>query len=152
MAGGWGYSIHAPLEIPAEPLLRYLDDDMPEVADPSDLPKPDAINVDTSLLRRLNKAMPEMPGGNITERGRMQDAAEFAAAMGNAFAVTKSYNEYYAKRAEAKGRATERAAQHKPNSATNRGRMATQRNKRYEKGSGLNAAFAFGYHPYKSMY
>lgn len=152
MAGGWGFSVTRPLEIPAEPALRYLADDMPEVADPSELPKPDEKTVDIELLRRLNKAMPEMPGGNITERGRMEDAAEYAAAMGNAFAITKSYNKYYARRAEAKNRAASRAARHKPNSATNRGRAATNRNKRYEKGSGLNAAFAFGYHPYNSMY
>ena len=151
MAGGWGYSVQAPMEIPQEPPLRYLDDDFPESIDPAELPKPEDVNVDMFMLRRLNKAMPPKPGGDIEQAGRMEEAAKYAAAMGQAYGITKQYNKFYAKRAEAKGRAMERAAQHKPNSATNRGRVNSNRNKRVEKGTGFNAAYAFNYHPYQSM-
>lgn len=108
MAGGWGYSVQQPMEVPQEPPLRYMDDDMPEVQSPAELPLPDSANTDISLLRRLNKALPEKPGGEIQQRGRMEDAAEYAAAMGQAYAITKQYNKIYAARARAKGRATER--------------------------------------------
>ena len=53
MAGGWGYTVQAPMEIPQEPPLRYMDDDMPEVKNPTELPIPEAKNTDTNMLRRF---------------------------------------------------------------------------------------------------
>jgi hypothetical protein len=152
MAGGWGYTVQAPMEVPQEPPYRYLDDDMPEVQSPSDLPLPDAPNVDTSRLRILNKAMPRKPGGEIQERGRMEAAAEYAGAMGEAYAITKAYNKAYARRAKAKGRAMERAAQHRPNQATNAGKKYDNRNDAYSRYSTFRAAQAFGHHPHDGMY
>ncbi len=150
MAGGWGYTVQAPMEVPQEPPLRYLDDDMPEVQSPAELPLPDAPNVDTSRLRILNKAMPRKPGGDIEQRGRMQDAAEYAAAMGQAYAITKSYNKAYAQRAKAKGRAAERISKTAGN--TGSGLPRSNRNKAIERNSMQRSAQAYGYNPWSSMY
>ena len=78
MAGGWGYSVQAPMEVPQEPPVRYLDDDMPGAVDPREQPLPEMKNTDTNMLRRLNKALPPRPGGEVTMKGRMEDAAEYA--------------------------------------------------------------------------
>lgn len=150
MAGGWGADVRRPMEVPMELPLRYMDDDMPEVADPSELPLPDAPNVDTSLLRRLNKALPEKPGGDIEQRGRMQDAAEYAAAMGQAYAITKSYNKAYAARAKAKGKAAERISKTVGN--TGSGLPRSNRNKAIERDAMQRSAQAYGYNPWGSMY
>lgn len=131
MAGGWGYSVQSPMEVPQDPPLRYMDDDMPEVTSPGELPLPDAPNIDTALLRRLNKALPEKPGGDIEKIGRMQDAAEYAAAMGQAYAITKQYNQAYAARARAKGRAAERIS--KTVGRTGSGLPRSKQNKAIEK-------------------
>ena len=152
MAGGWGYTVQAPMEVPQEPPLRYLDDDMPEVKDPQDQPLPEMKNTDTNMLRRLNKALPPKPGGDIEQRGRMQDAAEYAAAMGQAFAITKSYNQAYAARAKAKGRATERIAKRMPKGALNAGKGRSYRNSAMERYAMQRGAQAFGYNPYNAMY
>ena len=150
MAGGWGYSVHQPMEVPQEPPLRYMDDDMPEVQSPNELPLPESPNVDTALLRRLNKAMPKKPGGDITMQGRMQDAAELAAAMGQAYGITKMYNKAYARRAKAKGRAAEHAS--KSAGSTGSGLPRSNRNKGVERNSMQRAAQAFGYNPWSAMY
>ena len=152
MAGGWGYTVQAPMEIPQEPPLRYLDDDMPEVQSPGELPLPDAPNVDTSRLRILNKAMPRKPGGEIQQRGRMEDAAEFTAAMGNAYAITKSYNKTYAARAKAKGRAQERMSKTYSKDGVEYGNSRSNRNKAIERNSMQQASRAFGYNPWYAMY
>ena len=152
MAGGWGAPIQRPMEVPAEPPLRYMDDDMPEVKSPAELPLPDAPNVDTALLRRLNKALPEKPGGDIEQRGRMQDAAEYAAAMGQAYGITKAYNKAYAQRAKAKGRATERIAKREPKAGVNAGKGRSNFNKSIERRSMVNAAKSYGYNPWAAMY
>ena len=152
MAGGWGYTVQAPMEIPQEPPLRYMDDDMPEVKNPTELPIPEAKNTDTNMLRRLNKALPPKPGGDIEQRGRMQDAAEYAAAMGQAFAITKSYNQAYAARAKARGKATERMAKREPAAGVNAGKNRSNRNRAIERYSMQRGAQAFGYNPYGAMY
>jgi hypothetical protein len=152
MAGGWGYPVTGPMEVPQEPPLRYLDDDMPEVKSPGELPLPDAPNVDTSRLRILNKAIPRKPGGEIQERGRMEAAAEYAAAMGNAYAITKSYNKAYAQRAKAKGRAQERASKTYSKGAVNYGKGKSNQNRAIERNSMQRSAQAFGYNPWAAMY
>ena len=152
MAGGWGADVRVPMEVPQEPPLRYLDDDMPEVKDPQDMPLPEMKNTDTNMLRRLNKALPPKPGGDIEQRGRMQDAAEYAAAMGQAFAITKSYNQAYAARAKAKGRAAERISKRMPKGALNAGKGRSYRNLAMERYAMQRGAQAFGYNPYNAMY
>ena len=152
MAGGWGYTVQAPMEVPQEPPLRYLDDDMPEVQSPGELPLPDAPNVDTNRLRQLNKAMPRKPGGDIEQRGRMEEAAKYAAAMGNAYAITKSYNKAYAARAKAKGRANERMSKTYSQDAVNYGKRRSNSNRAIERNSMNNAARSFGYNPWAAMY
>ena len=152
MAGGWGYTVQAPMEIPQEPPLRYMDDDMPEVKNPQDQPLPEMKNTDTNMLRRLNKALPPKPGGDIEQRGRMQDAAEYAAAMGQAFAITKSYNQAYAARAKAKGKAAERISKRMPKDALNAGKSRSYRNLAMERYAMQRGAQAFGHHPYGAMY
>ena len=99
------------MEIPQEPPLRYLDDDMPEVKSPGELPLPEAPNVDTSRLRILNKAMPRKPGGEVQQRGRME---ELLLSMLNCYGrmhmqLLRPTTRAYARRAKAKGRAMERA-------------------------------------------
>ena len=150
MAGGWGASVQRPMEVPAEPPLRYMDDDMPEVQSPTELPLPDAPNVDTALLRRLNKALPQKPGGDIEQRGRMEEAAKYAAAMGQAYAITKAYNKAYARRAKAKGRAAERISKKAGN--TGSGLPRSDRNKGMERYAMQQAARAYGYNPWNAMY
>ena len=150
MAGGWGYTVQAPMEIPQEPPLRYLDDDMPEVQSPNELPLPDAPNVDTSRLRILNKAMPRKPGGEIQERGRMEAAAEYSQAMGEAYGITKAYNKAYARRAKAKGRANERLS--KRVGDTSQGKSRSNYNKSIERQSMVQAARSYGYNPWHAMY
>jgi hypothetical protein len=152
MAGGWGYPVNGPMEIPQEPPFRYLAEDMPEVQDPRDFPMPEAPNVDTNRLRQINKALPPRPGGTVVMKGRMEEAAAEAFAMGQAFAITKSYNKAYANRAKAKDRAITRAMKHRPGQAVDSGRKQSNRNKSMEKYAGFQSAQAFGYHPYASMY
>ena len=149
MAGGWGYTVQAPMEIPQEPPLRYLDDDMPEVQSPNELPL-------RCTKRRyfkatyLNKAMPRKPGGEIQERGRMEAAAEYSAAMGEAYGITKAYNKAYARRAKAKGRANERLS--KRVGDTSQGKSRSNYNKSIERQSMVQAARSYGYNPWHAMY
>ena len=96
--------------------------------------------------------MPPKPGGDIEQRGRMQDAAEYAAAMGQAFAITKSYNQAYAARAKARGKATERMAKREPAAGVNAGKNRSNRNRAIERYSMQRGAQAFGYNPYGAMY
>ena len=152
MAGGWGATVQAPMDYGQEPPLRYLDDDMPEVKSPGELPLPDAPNVDTSRLRVLNKAMPRKPGGDITTSGRMEAAAEYSNAMGNAYAITKAYNKAYAQRAKAKGRAHERMSKTYSKSGVEYGNSRSARNKGIERNSMVRAAKSYGYNPWHSMY
>ena len=152
MAGGWGYTVQAPMEVPQEPPLRYLDDDMPEVQSPGELPLPDAPNVDTSRLRILNKAMPRKPGGEIQQRGRMEAAAEYADAMGSAYAITKAYNKAYARRAKAKGRAQERMSKTYSKDGVNYGKSKSYQNRAIERNSMQRAAQSYGYNPWAAMY
>ena len=152
MAGGWGYPVNGPMEIPQEPPYRYMAEDLPEVQDPKDLPMPEAPNVDTSRLRQINKALPPRPGGTVVMKGRMEEAAADAFAMGQAFAITKSYNKAYANRAKAKNRVQERISKTYSQGAVSQGKNRSNRNKAVERNSMINAARSYGYNPWSAMY
>lgn len=152
MAGGYGYTVQAPLEIPQEPPLRYLDDDLPEVLSPYDMPLPEIKDASAQFLRVKNKALPAKPGGDIERRGRMEEAAELAFGMRQAFAITKQYNKINRARAKAKGKAQERLAQHRPKQSLKSGKKYANRNKAMERYSSFRAAGTYGHHPYDGMY
>lgn len=152
MAGGWGASVQAPMEIPREKPHRYLGQDLPVTNNPrqTELPVIRDSSAQTALL--ATKAMPSMPGGKITQSGRMEEAAEYAYAMGKAFGITKAYNKAYAARAKAKGRANERMSKTYSKDSVNYGKSRSHRNKAIERNSMNNAARSFGYNPWSAMY
>ncbi len=90
MAGGWGASIHAPMEIPREKPHRYLGRDLPATQNPQQTELPIIRDSSVETARLATKAMPSMPGGQITQSGRMEEAAEYAYAMGQAFGLPSS--------------------------------------------------------------
>ena len=152
MAGGWGASVQVPMEIPREQPHRYLGQDLPVTSNPQQtaLPVIRDSSAQTALL--ATKAMPSMPGGKITQSGRMEEAAEYAYAMGQAFDITKTDNQRSASIAKAKDKAQTRLTKHSAKDAVSGGRVRGNFSKRREKGSGFRAAQTFGYHPYGSMY
>lgn len=152
MAGGWGASVQAPMEIPREKPHRYLGRDLPETRNPRQAELPIIRDSSAETARLATKAMPSMPGGQITQSGRMEEAAEYAYAMGQAFGITKFYNKRSAIRAKAKNKAKTRLTKHRPKDAVKGGRGRGNFSKRREKNSGFRAAQTFGYHPYGSMY
>ena len=152
MAGGYGYSVQVPMEVPQDPPLRYLDDDMPEVVFPREMPLPEIKDASAQFLRVKNKALPEKPGGDIERRGRMEEAVELAEGMRVAFGITKQYNKLNRARAKAKGKAQERLAQHRPKDSIKSGKKYANRKKSMERYSSFRAAGTYGHHPYDGMY
>ncbi len=107
MAGGWGASVQAPMEVPQETFNRYLAADMPEDRVlPMELPPIE--DASTTASRIETKAMPPMRGGDISTKARMEEAAALAQGMGVAFATTKAYNRRSRAIAKAKGKAQAR--------------------------------------------
>lgn len=152
MAGGWGASVQAPMEIPREKPHRYLGRDLPVTSNPRQTELPVIRDSSVGTARLATKALPSMPGGKITQSGRMEEAAEYAFAMGQAFGITKSYNQRSAAIAKAKNKAQTRLTKHRARDAVKGGRGRSNFSKSREKGAGFRSAQTFGYHPYGSMY
>ena len=152
MAGGWGATVQVPMEVDPELFNRYLADDMPEVVFPREMPMPEMKDASAAELRVKNKALPRKPGGEITTRGRMEDAAEMAAAMGAAFEITKAYNQKSKSIAKAKGKAQARLSKTYGKESLKGGKKRSRYNKGIERQSMRRAAQYYGYNPYYAMY
>ena len=90
MAGGFGYTVTAPMELPPE-----VDRSPYGVANPDLAELPEIVDSSLSGLRlqgTLAKALPGMPVVDIGGTIRQEEAEELAVGMRNAFAVTKAYN------------------------------------------------------------
>ena len=110
MAGGYGFTVQAPMEIPQDPGPQYLREDMPEVVNPGELPIDSLKDVSTSLLRAKSKALPPMAAIESLDRGRQQEAVETMYATGVAFATSKQQEQYQRAKARARGRQAEQMA------------------------------------------
>ena len=110
MAGGYGFTVEAPMEIPQDPGPQYLREDMPEVVNPGELPIASLSDTSTSLLRAKSKALPPMKAIESLDRGRQQEAAETMYATGVAFATSKAQERYQRAKAKARGRQAEQMA------------------------------------------
>ena len=110
MAGGYGFTVEAPMEIPQDPGPQYLRDDLPEVVNPGELPIASLSDISTSLLRAKSKALPPMKAIESLDRGRQQEAAETMYATGVAFATSKAQERYQRAKAKARGRQAEQMA------------------------------------------
>ena len=152
MAGGWGSSVQVPMEVAPELFNRYLGDDFPEVVGPREAPLPEMKDASAAELRVKNKALPRKPGGDIEMRGRMEDAAETAAAMGQAFGITKAYNRRSRSIAKAKGKAQARLSKTYGKDALSAGKSRSRYNRSVERQSMNRAANYYGYNPYGAMY
>ena len=151
MAGGWGASVQVPMEVAPEQYNRYLAADMPEdMVLPMELPE--MKDASAAELRVKNKALPRKPGGDIEMRGRMEDAAETAAAMGQAFGITKAYNRRSRSIAKAKGKAQARLSKTYGKDALGAGKSRSRYNRSVERQSMNRAAKYYGYNPYYAMY
>jgi hypothetical protein len=100
MAGGWGGPIFQPMVIPQDPPSEMMPEQtalptLKVVADAS-IPKP---------------AKPAMKNEFTMSSGRRAEAEAFAAAMGNAFYITRQQNKRQKAKARARGRAAQRAAE-----------------------------------------
>ena len=151
MAGGWGASVQAPMEVLPQQWNRYLDADMPEDR-ALEQPLPEMKDASAAELRVKNKALPRKPGGEITTRGRMEDAAEMAAAMGQAFGITKAYNRRSRSIAKAKGKAQARLSKTYGKDALKHGKSRSRHNQAIERNAMNRAAQYYGYNPYYAMY
>ena len=151
MAGGWGARVQVPMELAPQEINRYLAADMPE-DQVLPMPLPRISDASAAELRILNKALPRKPGGDITDRGRMQDAAELAAAMGQAFGITKQYNQRSRSIAKAKGKAQARISKTYGKDALKGGKNRSRYNQGMERLSMRRAAQYYGYNPYYAMY
>ena len=122
MAGGFGYTVTAPMEVPYEPYRSPYGVPNPAL---KELPAIDDSGVSGLRLQgTLAKALPGMPivdaGGTI----RQEEAEELAIGMRNAFAVTKAYNARSEAIAKAKNRQAQKIAE---DSSKARGRAAYNR-------------------------
>lgn len=122
MAGGFGYTVTAPMEIPYEPPRSPYG-----IPNPGLKALPDIDDSDVTGLRlqgTLAKALPGMPvvdaGGTI----RQEEAAELAIGMRNAFAETRFYNTRSQAIAKAKNRQAQKIAE---DSSEARGKSAYNR-------------------------
>ena len=132
MAGGWGATVQVPMEVAPEVYNRYREADMPEDR-ALEMPLPEMKDASAAELRVKNKALPRKPGGEITTRGRMEDAAEHAAAMGQAFGITKAYNRRSKSIARAKGKAQARLSKTYGKDALRHGKSRSRGNMGMEK-------------------
>ena len=65
----------------------------------------------TSRPRLPSPPVPGMARDLVMSSGRAQEAEEFAAAMGQAYAISKAQNKHQKAKARARGRAAQRAAE-----------------------------------------
>jgi len=104
MAGGWGGPIHVAMPVaPPPPPSRHR----PQAQATPDI-KPVAVATTT---KPPSPALPAIGSEFTMSSGRQAEAEAFAAAMGNAFHITREQNKASTKRARAKGRAAQRAAE-----------------------------------------
>ena len=100
MAGGWGGSVNMPMVIPQEPPSQHL------------LPDPEINKVKGLKNQRLSRtALPAIGSEFTMSSGRQREAEEYAAAMGQAFAISKAQNKHQKAKAKARGRAAQHAAE-----------------------------------------
>ena len=90
MAGGFGYTVTAPMEVPQEVYRSPYGVPNPDLKE-----LPDIVDSATSGLRlqgTLAKALPGMPVVDVGGTVRQDEAEELAIGIRNAFEVTKAYN------------------------------------------------------------
>ena len=76
---------------------------------------PELPEVKTPSMRQAGKpsrsALPAIGSEFTMSTGRQREAEEYAAAMGQAFAISKAQNKHQKAKAKARGRAAQRAAE-----------------------------------------
>ena len=80
---------------------------IPEVPLLPELPRPNVIQI----RKPARTALPSIGSEFTMSSGRQREAEEFAAAMGNAFRITKIQSKHQKAKARARGRAAQRAAE-----------------------------------------
>ena len=63
------------------------------------------------IVKPATPALPPVVGASTMSSGRQQEAEQYAAAMGQAFAITREQNKYQKAKAKARGRQAQRAAE-----------------------------------------
>ena len=100
MAGGWGAPIFAPMVVPQNPPSQNL---------PGMTEMPTIKTVGNPRI--VKPGLPEMVQADTMSSGRQQEAEAYAAAMGQAFAISRMQNKRQKAKAKARGRAAQRAAE-----------------------------------------
>ena len=103
MAGGFGagfFPTTAPMVIPQDPPSEHL------------LPVPQIKSIkNVKTGKPARTALPAIGSEFTMSSGRQREAEEYAAAMGQAFAITKAQNKHQKAKAKARGRAAQHSAE-----------------------------------------
>ena len=137
---GYGASVTAPMVIPKDPVDVYLRGDMPPVANPKVQTIKPLQSANAESIKATSRAMPPMANVDDLRRGRAEEAAEYAFAMKNAFAITKQYQRVNKRAAEKTAAADQKQAKNMGKYGGRRGTAFTSRNRAVAKSSAWRAA------------
>ena len=145
----YGAPVTGPMEVPPEVYSTPFTPEVPA------LPEfPELVDAKTKGLRlqgTLAKALPPIKQAGSMTNVRQMEAEEYARDIGIAFDISRQQQNRSKAIAKAKGRQMQRAAEPKVKSGGKRASAQSRRNARYEKGRSFNAAYHYGYDPYRAM-